>query len=377
MSRSTPQVLVVTNIPSYHQVDFFDEIASSQPIDLEVWYSRPITPGRDWSKLPTPDHKHTFLPVYFNQSSFYVNPTFPKLILQADPDLTIFCQYSGLAYQLGMSVQSLRGKPWVFWSEPPAGLHLDFETRVPHWLHPGLQKIAFAQPKHHATSLWGIGKMAQEKMQRWAGRPSENLPYFSNLEPFDRQDRPYVPDGRVRFLFAGRYSIGKGFDTLLEAFAKLAERTSEQSWSLTLCGKGAQEDLIANYPHLAHRVDNRGFLELDQMPLVMKEHDVFVIPSRYDGWGMVVPEAMAAGMPIIATGEMGSVKDVGPHHDWLRCIDAQDTDGLFRSIEWYVEHSQLIEQLGTKAAAAAERYHVSAGATTFTELVHEALQESL
>ena len=123
------------------------------------------------------------------------------------------------------------------------------------------------------------------------------------------------------------------------------------------------------------RTTDLGFLELDEMPALMKRHDVFLCPSRYDGWGMVVPEALAAGMPVIATDEMGSVLDIGAGHDSLKVCRAGEREDLARNVEWFIENVGLLPQLGRAATSISESYDAPVGAARFAELVHRALYD--
>ncbi|WP_097090780.1 glycosyltransferase family 4 protein [Novosphingobium sp. Chol11] len=106
------------------------------------------------------------------------------------------------------------------------------------------------------------------------------------------------PNGR-RIVAVGRLVPQKGFDLLLDAFAKAAPHIPD--WSLTIWGEG---------PERARLEAQRNALGLQgrvTLPGVTQEHgawlrdaDIFVLSSRFEGWGIVVGEAMAAGVPVIS-----------------------------------------------------------------------------
>ena len=124
---------------------------------------------------------------------------------------------------------------------------------------------------------------------------------------------------------------------------------------------------------MRERTTKLGFLELDEVPSLMKRHDVFLCPSRYDGWGMVVPEALAAAMPAIVSNEVGSALDIG-EHDFLRFFESGSVEGLSRQIEWFLDNAAAIPALGVKAKTLSEKYDSKVGAQKFVDLAMKAIK---
>jgi glycosyltransferase involved in cell wall biosynthesis len=97
----------------------------------------------------------------------------------------------------------------------------------------------------------------------------------------------------------GRLVPQKGFDLLLDAFARVADRIPQ--WSLVIWGEGPERAALE-----AQR-DALGLRDRVVMPGVTQEHggwlrdaDIFILSSRFEGWGIVIGEAMAAGLPTIS-----------------------------------------------------------------------------
>ena len=61
MRKSNINVLIITNMPSYHKVDLFNKIDEFKDINLDVIYLREITPGRQWKKIRKIKHSHKFI----------------------------------------------------------------------------------------------------------------------------------------------------------------------------------------------------------------------------------------------------------------------------------------------------------------------------
>jgi glycosyltransferase involved in cell wall biosynthesis len=103
------------------------------------------------------------------------------------------------------------------------------------------------------------------------------------------------------FLYVGRLDEEKGLDTLLHAFR-------EVPGTLVLVGSGTDE------PRLRALADGRvtfaGARDRDELVGFYADADVFVLPSRSEPWGMVLNEAAAAGLPLVATEQAGASHDL-------------------------------------------------------------------
>jgi glycosyltransferase involved in cell wall biosynthesis len=80
------------------------------------------------------------------------------------------------------------------------------------------------------------------------------------------------------------------------------------------------------------RVEFTGFLDWEHLPLEYAKADILCVPSRHDGWGLVVPEGLAAGLPVISTRQTGAaVEFIRPSQNgWL--IAEDDEEALYRAM---------------------------------------------
>ncbi|MFI0719863.1 glycosyltransferase family 4 protein [Streptomyces sp. NPDC021224] len=105
-----------------------------------------------------------------------------------------------------------------------------------------------------------------------------------------------------KWLFVGGLSKLKGVDWLLEAFAQC--HADDPALTLSYVGDGeSRTALTARVAELGlgDAVEFHGSVGPDRALELMREHDVLVHPSRYETFGMVVVEAVAAGMPVLVT----------------------------------------------------------------------------
>jgi glycosyltransferase involved in cell wall biosynthesis len=127
--------------------------------------------------------------------------------------------------------------------------------------------------------------------------PSLPLDTLEPTPPRDRDERPFT------YLYVGRLVEEKGLRYLVEAIRHVPHTR------LLLAGEGPlREELEATAP--ADRVRLYGHLDWSELQALYREADALVFPSLYDVWGLVVNEALAHGLPVIATDQVGAVDDL-------------------------------------------------------------------
>lgn len=117
----------------------------------------------------------------------------------------------------------------------------------------------------------------------------------SALDVLLRSRRPGTPR---RLLYVGRLVTSKGLHLLFAALA----RYRGTSWTLTVVGDGTEREqlrVFAAQHHLPVRF--RGFVPRGGLPELFADHDVFVFPTLKDEWGLVVGEALRAGLPVVGS----------------------------------------------------------------------------
>ena len=154
-----------------------------------------------------------------------------------------------------------------------------------------------------ASGFFVPGRASAEYVRSF-GVPEEHVSHAPNAVDAEIFGRAAVDrSGRdtCTFLYAGRLDPEKGLDVLLRAFAR-------SPGELVIAGSGSEE---ARLRALADgRVRFLGPLDRDELPAVYAAADAFVLPSRSEPWGMVLNEAAAAGLPLVATEGAGAAHDL-------------------------------------------------------------------
>jgi glycosyltransferase involved in cell wall biosynthesis len=153
---------------------------------------------------------------------------------------------------------------------------------------------------------------------------------------------------RVRVLAVSRLIRRKGLDHLLRAVALLGAASLE----LRIQGSGRDEAWLRQLARdlgIADRVDFAGPLERSQLPQVYREADVFVLPSLSESCSMALLEAMASGLPVVATADSGSREHV-EHGAGGFLVPAGEAGPLAEALGRLVAHPELRRAMGAHNA---------------------------
>jgi glycosyltransferase involved in cell wall biosynthesis len=163
-------------------------------------------------------------------------------------------------------------------------------------------------------------------------------------------------DGVPHLLSVGAVVPRKGFDVLIAALAGLADL----EWRLTIAGDLTRDPVAAKRLHadiarhgLTGRVAMPGAVSSEQLATLYNGADLFVLASRFEGYGMAYAEALAHGLPVIGT-KAGAIPDTIPRDAGL-LVDAGDVAALADVLRRAIIDPGLRQRLSECALAAARQ----------------------
>lgn len=206
----------------------------------------------------------------------------------------------------------------------------------------------------------------------WIGDNAVVIPNMIREDMFLPPSAPRQSDPFV-WIYAGRLEHVKGVDVLLEAAGKLKGRTKKE-FSVRLAGRGQlRKDLEqqASILGVSDRVHFLGRLSREKMQAELQAANCFVLPSRYEAFGAVLIEAMATGLPVIATRSGGPDSIVTGENGIL--VEADRAEALADAMEKMMEDYAAYDQ-ATIRKSAMERYGASRVLEEYNQVFHRMLE---
>jgi glycosyltransferase involved in cell wall biosynthesis len=167
---------------------------------------------------------------------------------------------------------------------------------------------------------------------------------------------PRTPSSSVALLAVGAVVPRKGYDILIEALAGLIDLP----WRLTIagdCGRSPETTtrlrIAIEDNRLAPRVTIEDAVPDARLRELYAASDLFVLPSRYEGFGMAYAEAIAHGLPVIGT-TAGAIPDTVPAEAGV-LVPPDDAAALAAALRRLIENRDAREGFASGARAAAER----------------------
>lgn len=166
----------------------------------------------------------------------------------------------------------------------------------------------------------------------------------------ERFDRPPVADP-IRLLFTGYWDPWrKGRKYLIETFARLHQEPGGKAVTLTLAGtKLDADEILPDFPEPC-RASITVIPTADEADMIRlyREHDIFLLPSLFEGMPLVLLEAMAGGLPCVTTDNNGMADLIEDGENGF-LVPRRDTDALVEVTRYLIDNADLRGRLGYAA----------------------------
>ena len=261
-----------------------------------------------------------------------------------------------------------------------AGLGAKWPTIVSERIHPAhhpvsrswglLRKISY--PKAAAVVVQGAD------IARWihsqTGTYAVTVPNPIDVSEFFPRVSPITTSGRRKQLLAvGRLSHQKGYDILIRGFSAAAP--SIPDWDLSIFGEGPHEPVLRamiDDLQLGSRISiNKSVPNIAD---IYRAADAFVHPARYEGYPNVIVEALASGLPVIASNSQDVVRELLENGQRGILYEAESPESLAQALIETLRDQARCESLAKAAPDAVRANDVTAISARWILLFQEAIQ---
>ena len=188
-----------------------------------------------------------------------------------------------------------------------------------------------------------------------------NWPELNNVvvipDPLTFSTSTYSPLTEKRVIAVGRYVYQKGFDLLLKAWAIVEKECPD--WMLTIVGQGERSQYETLIDEL--KIDRNNCKLLGPTEQIQDEYmnsSLLVMSSRFEGFGMVLIEAMTCGLPVISFDCPCGPKDIIQDHVDGLLVENGNIDKLAETIIWMIQHPEQRKAMATKAIENVQRFRM-------------------
>lgn len=290
-------------------------------------------PGNIQIQSMSPDRKTGWLSSFDLIKQFYISRNIVEHIRNNDIEAVFLHGYNDLT--------RLHLIKWCARNGIPCFLRSDSNSRSDHSANRPFRQFIKRKllewVKKRISGVLPVGRYGEEFYRQYGFSDKDmfRVPFFPDYSLFSTRQNLVSPElvdlfstNRRRFLYVGRLVEYKDVLRLLRAFMTLSDKIP--LWDLVIVGKGPQEELLQQTAGdmLNHRVHFLGFKQVNEVAAIMQRCDVLVLPSTFEPWALVINEALAAGMAIVASDAVGAAGDLVKDELNGKVYPAGDTEAL-------------------------------------------------
>lgn len=358
------KVLFITNCPSPYRVKFFNEL--SKHCQLTVAFEMEIAKNRnvEWKTKEQNAFRAVFLKNHLKKEEGAFCYEVKRYIKEFRNDIIIVGGYSTPTGMFSIIYMRSHGIPFILNSDGgmiksdsfiKRAVKMFFISAASYWLstgenctkylvHYGADKeriYRYPFTSIREKEIGGVTKERQQILRERLGIIEQNM-----------------------ILFVGSFIYRKGLDILLEAC-----RNFENTAVVLVGGDDISEFVSEKDTEYKCHIYIEGFKSEKEVKKYYQAADVFVLPTREDIWGLVVNEAMAAGLPVITTDQCGAGLEMVRNGENGYLIPADNADELTKRLKELLCNDKLMKYMGDQNLKLIKKYTIEEMARKHTEIL--------
>jgi len=208
-----------------------------------------------------------------------------------------------------------------------------------------------------ADAVWSSSYVMADRIRTLADRPVDVIAYGVDRTHFAPAD-PHPAHAPFRFGIVKTLAPHYRIDVLLAAFAHYLNRAGQRAATLTIAGTGPEEERLKRMAadlHITEQVAWLGAVPHPEVPDLLRNLDCFVLTSETESFGVAAVEAMACGLPVIASDAPGFV-EVLDHGRYGILVPRADATALASAMGQVASNKSMQRELSASSLDRASEY---------------------
>jgi len=353
-------VTIWMNMPSFHQDGLFNALGRSGEVELQVVFARETTQDRrrlGWT-APVRDYSYRILPAHLGLLDAIRIAWTERGRLHIVNGI-----WAEPSFAVALAVLALAGSKFAVYAEAP-------DYRQAHTGMPSLLRRSFAEwVAKRALGFLAVAQFAEQYYVQLGFGRDHVYPfgYFQTERDATMGSAKCAAHELIEVVFVGQLIQRKGVDLLLEAIGPLF--AEQPKLALSVIGDGGEARALQDRTRslgIEDRVNFEGTVSSETIQARLASADVLVLPSRWDGWGMVVNEALSAGVPVIVSHRCGAA-DLIQHGVNGYVFRSEDVKNLRKCLRSFLKNADARSTMRSAAANTGRAISAEAAAPYLVE----------
>ena len=350
------RVVLVTNIPKLYRIPLFNELnrqLNEIGIKLTLIFGSNTYDQQKWAV----DLSHCAFEYYVLQSNMvgakqkkafyaYSFTGLSRMLKRMDPDLVIASEYTLATVKIWLMSITHRFK-YMIWTGNVEG-----KDRY-RSLFRVIQRRVLAQG---ASSIVVYGSAAKAYVEKLGVSARDVFVGINSVDTSYVAERTELMRGEgkpsdVKYLtYAGCLSRQKGISDLVKTMIYLAQRRDD--FIFDVIGEGEELPILKHLVEvnrLKDRIVFHGYKQTEELPTFLARSNGFLFQTGFDIWGLILNEAMAAGVPCIASKNACAVQDLIQNENVGFVVDFNKNEDLAQAVEWLLDNPKAGREIGQRA----------------------------
>ena len=265
-----------------------------------------------------------------------------------NPDIIIVCDNGLKAYTIPFFLKT--NKPLIF--ESHGSRFVEEKLFKKNFLLTFVLKIKYIFKKIGASKFDKLIALSSESLKEWNSKSGIVIPNFLCFQTNNFSDL-----NSKKVIAVGRHSYEKGLDRLLLIWKKILEKHPD--WILEIYGKSNKNQELQKLANSLNIGTNVTFFEpVKNINDKFLETSIMVLTSRTEGFGMVIIEAMATGLPVIAYDCPVGPRSIITNNENGFLIEDGNVNLFVEKLNLLIENENLRIEMGNKAKENSNRYNL-------------------